>query len=365
MALGAFYGSLAASASVFIAILSAFLVNNLVSIRQDRRRLQRRQVQITSDLKPLESLRNTYAEKVQSIEEKWDEDKRKSIDQNVGVLIRRHYNMFNYLPIPEYLTFSQIVEDYADFEYDGATDQVSELERDILRKRQGDIMEEVTDNIAYTFVDHHTDGTSGNISASEIIELYKEEYDLDTIRKQTEEKLSQKYKEHATMAGVLRRAKEDTGPLTDMDSSAVFPEAAAAGKSQQLTREESRHTMNEIEKAKVSAEINGLQNQRENVTERLESLSLAHIRRTLRDCAIAIILTVILPLSVYLSYEIEFYPIDGPAWISPVTVFVLWLCGFGLVLFRLWRGLSEGEDFEYDSLPEELIGEAQNLLSRN
>lgn len=136
MALGAFYGSLAASASVFIAILSAFLVNNLVSIRQDRRRLQRRQVQIVSDLKPLESLRNTYAEKVQLIEEKWDDDRRASIDQDIDVFIKRHYNMFNYLPIPETLTFSRIVDDYAVFEHDGATDQVSGVEKEILRERQ-------------------------------------------------------------------------------------------------------------------------------------------------------------------------------------------------------------------------------------
>lgn len=226
-------------------------------------------------------------------------------------------------------------------------------------------MEEVTDNVAYVFVDEHADGVSGNLSASEIIELYKEEHNLNTIRKLTEEKLTQKYKDHATMAGVLRRAKEDTSPLTDMDSPPIFPEATANSKSQQLTREESRHTMNEIEKAKVEAEIDGLQNQRENVTERLESLSLAHIRRTLHDCIIAIVLTVILPLYAYLSYEIDFYLIDGLEWLSPVVVFVLWLSGFGLVLFRLWRGLSEGEDQEYDSLHEELIEEVPNLFSRS
>jgi len=57
MPLGAFYGSLAAAASVIVGLLSAFLVNSLVGTRQDRRQLNR-ELQQTKD-----ELRVRYAER--------------------------------------------------------------------------------------------------------------------------------------------------------------------------------------------------------------------------------------------------------------------------------------------------------------
>ncbi len=64
---GAFYGSLAASASVFVAILTALLVNRYVQIKADRRQLTQRINEKERQLEDLKDDRDEYQEIVEII----------------------------------------------------------------------------------------------------------------------------------------------------------------------------------------------------------------------------------------------------------------------------------------------------------
>ena len=79
---GPFYGSLAASASVFVAILTALLVNNYVRIKSDRRQTKNELNRIEENLDGIEERREDYQETVNNLVEKREADyKEKAEDQ--------------------------------------------------------------------------------------------------------------------------------------------------------------------------------------------------------------------------------------------------------------------------------------------
>lgn len=63
---GPFYGSLAASASVFVAILTALLVNNYVEIKSQRRQTETELERVREELDKFENRRDDH---VQTIDE--------------------------------------------------------------------------------------------------------------------------------------------------------------------------------------------------------------------------------------------------------------------------------------------------------
>src|SRR5699024_9992751 len=133
----------------------------------------------------------------------------------------------------ESLTFGQIVSDFADYSHNGATDDVTDIEQEVLRERQGDIMDQATENIAYVFVDRRVDGISDESSVEDIIQEYKEEYDLTTVRDDTRRELSQQYRDKATLAGVLDRAKSQDDWSDDLDMPLLDPKVSAEIEGQQ------------------------------------------------------------------------------------------------------------------------------------
>ncbi len=84
---GAFYGSLAASASVFVAILTALLVNNYVRIKSDRRQVKNELNRIEEDPEGLRDQRDNYQETVDNLVEKRESDYRGKAEENVDELV--------------------------------------------------------------------------------------------------------------------------------------------------------------------------------------------------------------------------------------------------------------------------------------
>jgi outer membrane protein TolC len=64
---GPFYGSLAASASVFVAILTALLVNNYVEIKSQRRQTETELERVKEELKRFKKQRDNHKETIDEL----------------------------------------------------------------------------------------------------------------------------------------------------------------------------------------------------------------------------------------------------------------------------------------------------------
>lgn len=140
---GAFYGSLAASASVFVAILTALLVNNYVQIKSDRRQVKNELDRIEEDLEGLRDRRDDYKETVEGLVEKREADYREKAKKQVKEFVDSEIPSGYSKPI-EKLTVDELYQDLIDFhDYDSA----EELEDSSIKPHHRELLEDQIDEI--------------------------------------------------------------------------------------------------------------------------------------------------------------------------------------------------------------------------
>ena len=140
---GAFYGSLAASASVFVAILTALLVNNYVQIKSDRRQVKNELDRIEEDLEGLRYRRDNHQETVDDLVEKREADYREKAKKQINEFIDREIPSEYSKPI-ENLSFDELYQGLTDFhDYDSA----EELEDSPINLHHKELLEEQIDDI--------------------------------------------------------------------------------------------------------------------------------------------------------------------------------------------------------------------------
>lgn len=86
----AFYDALAASASVFIGILTALLISNLSTMTTARGRIVRRITAIDARIESLASRRDRLRENLDRIEEVWETREQQDAEESVEDFIDRH-----------------------------------------------------------------------------------------------------------------------------------------------------------------------------------------------------------------------------------------------------------------------------------
>ena len=141
---GAFYGSLAASASVFVAILTALLVNNYVQIKSDRRQIQYELNRIEADLNGLRDRRDDYQETVDNLVEKRESDYREKAKEQVDEFIDSEIPTEFTRPI-EKLTIDELYQRLIDFHDCGSAEELEDSpvnfhHKEILEERMDEMM---------------------------------------------------------------------------------------------------------------------------------------------------------------------------------------------------------------------------------
>lgn len=128
---GPFYGSLAASASVFVAILTALLVNNYVRIKSDRRQTDKELDRVKEELQRLRTQRDNHQETVDELEEKRESDYREDAKERVDEFIE-HEGYWNVKKPIEKLTVDELYHELIESQ---DCDSAEELEEEPFRPR--------------------------------------------------------------------------------------------------------------------------------------------------------------------------------------------------------------------------------------
>ena len=140
---GAFYGSLAASASVFVAILTALLVNNYVQINSDRRQIRNELDRIEENLEGLKDRKEDYEDTVNTLVEKREADYRAKAEEQVNEFLESEVPSEYSKPV-ENLTVEELYQDLIDFHN---CDSSENLEDSPINLHHRDILEEQIDEI--------------------------------------------------------------------------------------------------------------------------------------------------------------------------------------------------------------------------
>ncbi|WP_423743126.1 hypothetical protein V5735_00230 (plasmid) [Haladaptatus sp. SPP-AMP-3] len=152
---GAFYGALAGSASVFVAILTALLVNNYVQIKSDRRHTINELDRIEEDLEGLRNRRDDYQNTVDSLVDKRETDYKEKATKQVNDFIESEIPSEISKPI-EQLSVDELYQKLIDFhDCESAEDledsSISYYHRDFLKKRMDDIENRILNDIIPPF----------------------------------------------------------------------------------------------------------------------------------------------------------------------------------------------------------------------
>lgn len=242
---GPFYGSLAASASVFVAILTALLVNNYVRIKSERRQTENELNRVDEELDALQDRKEKYKDIIDPLIEKRESDYKEKAEEQVNEFTDSDtFWELEELNKPiEKLSVDELYQKLLDFHDCDSPQQLEEepfeyRHRDILENRLDQIEDRILNDIIPSFAaDYEGDGwesgleqaiqekreteqdgentenpeetdtedpdievkaemgSSDALDLEDFIEDYKQEYGLDHLHEKTIQKLEQQYNE--------------------------------------------------------------------------------------------------------------------------------------------------------------------------
>lgn len=283
------YASLAASASVFIGILTALLVSDLSNIKAEQSRIRRRVEAIDSRLRSLRYQREVLEDRLDNIEEIWEEERAKKQAE-------------------------EQVDDFIDYAEDNIT------QSDFTPRM---ILQEFADFI---------DAEVGNLNDNQKDELRNKRDDIERAFEPPKPD---------PFLGISHNLHREITPITK-------PEYVQIEQQRQLRRDE-KYTRDDRQLIQTITEMRSLHREREKLETRYRSLDPASIVHTLLVSVVAIIASVVVP-SVFLAFRVtDTVLVPLPNWVEPTAVFLLWAVGLALVFFYLGRKLWQ----DPDKLPEE------------
>lgn len=392
---GAFYGALAASASVFVAILTALLVNNYVTIKADRRQLTHRINEKKRQLKDLKQKRDEYRETVDQIRTEREKEYRAEAEENIDGFINDHLSENFHYPI-ENLTVDRLYKELLDYKDYEDADELEESEeyqhhKDVLEDRLDQIKELVLNRTVHEFASNHEgegvdryekleDDTGEEEDEPEIdketqeiieairdgyeplelddfIEKYKDEYDLEELNKRSKELLEKEYdevvdKEYSSdktfadvfpptdrvVASILEDAIDPA--ISDLGVEPAFPEIAGADIG--VDQQEQRYERSRDNLIQTKSEIESLERVKEDLERQKERLNPEDLKTTLYANAVTIFLSVVIPMAAYLATETG-TTITVPQILShtEINVFISWLTGLVIVFVAIYCRLTK------------------------
>jgi hypothetical protein len=387
---GPFYGSLAASASVFVAILTALLVNNYIRIKSEQRQVRNELQRIKEDLKGLKERKNNHQTKINELIEKREADYREIAKQNVDEFIEERIPPKNHTPIEQISVddlYAQLIA-FHDCESPEELEHkpVEYRHRDILKKRIDEIENKILNRIIPSFAhkyrgrgqntnqdsksksyaelvkeageeqeneDNEDNPISVNaefkdpISLEEFIEKYREEYDLTDLDEKTVKALEAQYSEvvDTTISIDDLTSSLQSSPAFSSLSQAV---AIADDLNEPYTvdfptpnvtvglnlREQQKLSQEQEKLRDIKNEISILENRKQRLKREREGLNPEDLKSTLYVNAATICLSVVIPMGAYLN-TVTGFTIPQFDWVNIWIISGSWLLGLIFVLVSI------------------------------
>lgn len=295
-----FYASLAASASVFIGILTAILTSKVSTLRAERNQIEHRIKSIDSRLESLDEQRNELEDQIEGIRRIWEhEDQLEGAKMRVSEFIDQRVGG-EFTVDPDSVTKEEVIEEFADF----VDFPVKEVKTD----------EYITEELEARF--------------DEIQEALRDE-------------------------SYPGSAKADIA--ADAGTVATYQQTEA----QQRIHQRAEYNRFQNRWHQTKTELQSLKNERDKLENRHKSLDTSPIKSTLWAGVVTIFLSVVIPSIAYLLHILEITVVRLPSWVEPSSIFVVWVIGLGLIFYHLRGGLVE--DAEDQALPEQPDIELEGL----
>jgi uncharacterized membrane protein (DUF106 family) len=385
---GPFYGSLAASASVFVAILTALLVNNYVEIKSQRRRVQTQLERVKEKINKVESQRDDHQETIDELTKRRESRFKQNAEERVSKFIEDQIPSQVSVPIEKLDTNSLYyrLSEYHGFDSPVEMEESDEnYHRQLLEERYDEIeqivLEEITSSFAqdYDITGHLSRATglesdtlkevieenegekSGRdedsssspedigvsaegvgeepepVELDEFIEGFKQEYDLDSLRDETKQSLEYQYEKEvnqSTIEGISDRL-DLTSPL-EINNPFDGPDIMSGlGNRERARLQEARKDL-----AHVKKEIETLQSRKERLENKKSGLQEEDLIPIFISNVATIILSVVFPAIAYLLFVMNtVVTVPRWAWIfshTEVNVFLFWLLGFIIVFVVIY-----------------------------
>lgn len=387
---GAYFGSLAASASVFVAILTALLVNSYVRIKSDRRQTKRELNRVKEELHGLRDRRDDYQQIVGELVEKRESNYRKKAEERVDEFISNEVPDNISQPI-ENITLSGLYQKLIEFHncesHENLEHSTENLHhREVLEERVDEIKEEVLLDIVYSFANDYRgegfdtgdseytkkliekrqneDGEkaspetdldinvesefSDSLSLEEFIGKYQEKYSLDQLDQETIELLEYHYDELV-----------DQNPLENLNSSldimmgdkTIAPSLFASmsdsmfstpdfdiSRKQEIIglNVQEQRELDEAEKntRDIQNQISILENRKERLEREKDGLHPEDLNSTLYANILTIFLSVVIPVIAYLDLLTSF-TVPQLHFINVYIITLCWLLGLVIVFVSI------------------------------
>ena len=382
---GAFYGSLAASASVFVAILTALLVNNYIQIKSERRQLTRRINQVKRDLKDLQEDKEGYQDTIEQIEKEEEQENRKEAEDNIDRFIQDHlYDDFTHpietLDIDE--LYRELLDYYGRDSSDELEDSGQEHHREILEERIEKIEKLVLNRTVNEFVSQYQerinvknplekddadfsesdeeflDEVDFGMDLEDFLDKYKQEYDVDDLDDRTLQVLEREYNEVVTKD----QSDKDFGELPPTEGQVAEILAETLGsKASEIDSGHTASTVGEVIEEgnreqrfqtardnliQVKSEIESLERTKEDLQQQKEGQHPEDLKPTLYVNAATIFFSVVVPMAAYLDAVTEF-TVTQLHWINIWLIFASWLLGLIIVFIAIYLRITGREVRKY------------------
>ncbi len=353
----AFYDALAASASVFIGILTALLISNLSTRKTARERIARRITAINARVESLASRRDRLRENLDRIEEVWDNRAQQDAKEDIEDFIDRYVGSDFIAPI-ENINQRVLLQELADY-LDWEVEELNQYHKEELQSRLAEIEAKLVDAIVKAISSDYDEWSRGELDDLEWEEFrdnFKSQHGVTNLDEKTRKKLESEYNRITpdpapdSLFGQISRgalsASAGNPLLNDLSPMPISSEAHAArmqSENQQRIHEENQYHRDKNQHVRTETEIDALETEREQLVTRFESLDPSQLRSAVRTSVGTILASVLFPLLIHLLHILGWVwrvPESWTVW-EPIVVFLVWIAGLGWVFWHIRNEVTE------------------------
>jgi hypothetical protein len=365
----AFYDALAASASVFIGILTALLISNLSTMTTARGRIARRITAIDARIESLASRRDRLRENLDRIEEVWETREQQDAQESVEGFIDRHVGSDFITPI-ENINFQVLMEELADY-LECEVEDLNQYHEDALQNQMAEIESELVVAVVEAIISDYEDMPRGELYDLEWEEFrnsFKDQLGITNLDERTQRKLRSEYDRitpDADPDGLFGQLSPGTlssiagtDPLLNTPvptpSSPEIQAAKMQREDQQRIHEENQYHRDKNQHVRTETEMDALQTERNQLVTRFESLDPAQLRNAIRTSVGTILASVLFPLFIHLLHVLGWVLRVPERWtvLEPIAVFLLWIGGLAWVFLHIRGEITEDTVDVLDDPPE-------------
>ena len=354
MASLAFYDALAASASVFIGILTALLISNLSTMTTARGQIARRITAIDARIESLASRRDRLRENLDRIEEVWETREQQDAEESVEDFIDQYVGT-NFIAPIENINLQVLIEELADY-LEREVEDLNQYHEDAIQNQMAEIEAELVVAVVEEISSDYEDMSLNKLHELEweaFRDSFKDQLGIANLDQKTQKRLRSEYDRitpdtppNGSFGQLSRNVLSGPDPYDPImnnpppvSGSAEIQAAKIQREDQQRIHEENQYHRDKNQHVRTETEIDALQTERNQLVTRFESLDPSQLRDAIRTSVGTILASVLFPLFIHLLHVLGWVLRVPERWtvLEPIAVFLLWIGGLAWV-FRHIRG---------------------------